>query len=146
MYDLYVPNTPQTHRFKTCHTVHFYETCKREELVGQTDVERNFTSLWSLDSSVKEWCPTQALQRWTPNDSQKRCTNPNFKVRNSFARGFKFMLFSWNENSELFMKNKINLYIFLGHLSHSGDLLLWVGVRYRPSPVNIFTKLLSQIW
>ena len=24
---------------------------------------------------------------------------------------------------------------FLGHLSHSGDLLLWVGVRRRPSSV-----------
>ena len=24
---------------------------------------------------------------------------------------------------------------FLGHLSHSGDLLLWVGVRRRPSCV-----------
>ena len=27
---------------------------------------------------------------------------------------------------------------FLGHLSHSGDLLLWVGVRRRSSCVNIF--------
>ena len=27
---------------------------------------------------------------------------------------------------------------FLGHLSHSGDLWLWVGVRRRPSCVNIF--------
>ena len=24
---------------------------------------------------------------------------------------------------------------FLGHLSHSGDLLLWVGVRRRPSSI-----------
>ena len=29
---------------------------------------------------------------------------------------------------------------FLGHLSHSGDLLLWVGVRRRPSCVNIFSS------
>ena len=27
---------------------------------------------------------------------------------------------------------------FLGHLSHSGDLLLWVGVRHRPSCVDFF--------
>ena len=27
---------------------------------------------------------------------------------------------------------------FLGHLSHSGDLLLWVGVRRRASCVNNF--------
>ena len=27
---------------------------------------------------------------------------------------------------------------FLGHLSNSGDLLLWIGVRRRPSCVNIF--------
>ena len=29
---------------------------------------------------------------------------------------------------------------FLGHLSDSGDLLLWVGVRRRPSCVNIFSS------
>ena len=87
MYDLDVRNTPQTHRFKTCHTVHFYETCKREELVGQTDVERNFTSLWSLDSSVKEWCPTQALQRWTPNDSQKSWTYCWVRYKSRFGQG-----------------------------------------------------------
>ena len=29
-------------------------------------------------------------------------------------------------------------FTFLGHLSHSGDLLLWVGVRCRASSVNIF--------
>ena len=28
--------------------------------------------------------------------------------------------------------------VLLGHLSHSGDLLLWVGVHRRPSFVNIF--------
>ena len=28
--------------------------------------------------------------------------------------------------------------VCLGHLSHSGDLLLWDGVRRRPSCVNIF--------
>ena len=28
----------------------------------------------------------------------------------------------------------------LGHLSHSGDLLLWVGVRRRASCVNIFSS------
>ena len=27
---------------------------------------------------------------------------------------------------------------FLGHLSNSGDLLLWVGVHFCPSCVNIF--------
>ena len=26
----------------------------------------------------------------------------------------------------------------LRHLSHSGDLMLWVGVRRRPSCINIF--------
>ena len=37
-----------------------------------------------------------------------------------------------------FWKQKLNSYItysFLGHLSHSGDLLLWVGVRRRASSV-----------
>ena len=33
------------------------------------------------------------------------------------------------------LKYKFVLEKFLGHLSHSGDLLLWVGVRRRPSSV-----------
>ena len=33
---------------------------------------------------------------------------------------------------------------FLGHLSHSGDLLLWVGVRHRASCVNIFFSRTTQ--
>ena len=40
---------------------------------------------------------------------------------------------------------------FLGHLSHSGDLLLWVDVRRRASCVNIFSSETTgpnhyQIW
>ena len=33
-----------------------------------------------------------------------------------------------------------HLIAFLGHLSHSGDLLLWVGVRRRASFVNIYSQ------
>ena len=43
-------------------------------------------------------------------------------------------------------------YIFLGHLSHSGDLLLWVGVRRRASfvarrslSVNMFSRTTGPI-
>ena len=43
-------------------------------------------------------------------------------------------------------KTAVFLSWLLGHLSNSGDLLLWVGVRRRPLSVNIFfsrtTKLL----
>ena len=33
---------------------------------------------------------------------------------------------------------------FLGHLSHSGDLLLWVGVRRRPSSSVVRRALTSS--
>ena len=41
---------------------------------------------------------------------------------------------------------------FLGHMSHSGDLLQWLCVRRRPSCVNLFCSRtmyranLNQIW
>ena len=46
------------------------------------------------------------------------------------------------KSSFLFFENLYEWYhfqcCFLGHLSHSGDLLLWVGVRRRASSINIF--------
>ena len=38
----------------------------------------------------------------------------------------------WLEGFAICILPNVLIY-FLGHLSHSGDLLLWVGVRRRPS-------------
>ena len=45
------------------------------------------------------------------------------------------------------VKTKIHTY-FLGHLSNSGDLLLWIGVRRRPltSSSQKLLAHLNQIW
>ena len=43
-----------------------------------------------------------------------------------------------NTFSVLFTVNIVSPLLLLGHLSHSGDLLSWVGVRRRASSVNIF--------
>ena len=40
---------------------------------------------------------------------------------------------------------KLHILIFLGHLNHSGYLLLWVGVRLRALFVNIFFNLKQEI-
>ena len=51
----------------------------------------------------------------------------------------KKKLGSAQDNTNFIEHNNFKVqYNFLGHLSNSGDLLLWVGVRRRALCVNIF--------
>ena len=58
-----------------------------------------------------------------------------------FEIGYELLL----SNPNLSHSKKVGMTIkFLGHLSHSGDLLLWVGVRRRAS--SIVRRPLKLVW
>ena len=59
----------------------------------------------------------------------------NFLQNSSLDEGKGIKNFTYVEYSFLNKGILIFFFLFLGHLSHSGDLLLWVGVRRRASSV-----------
>ena len=60
------------------------------------------------------------MEKNNPNVTDKLLKNDNLNMSSTPKNG---------------LKNIFHIIDFLGHLSHSGDLLLWVGVRRRSSCV-----------
>ena len=91
----------------------------------------------------------------TPDQSVTQCTVLRL-TRKIIQSRSRFRAFGFEVGKDFFYRARLvltsglgfcspkdylgHLIAFLGHLSHSGDLLLWVGVRRRASFVNIYSQ------